>query len=90
VYITDIRGDTPPNTLDYNSPQISAVCITPHSQNNLNFKYFIINQILFYYSTVNFNQKLYGFWLYGVILTHLITIVFFSQRNHPEGGWITG
>jgi len=43
--------------LDYNSPRISAVYITPHPQNNLNFRYFIINQILFYYSTINFNQK---------------------------------
>jgi len=25
-----------------------------------------------------------------VILTHLNTIVFLYQRNHPEGGWITG
>jgi len=82
--------NTPPNTLGYNSPHISAVYITPHSQNNLNFRYFTVNQNLFYYLTVNFNQKLYCFWLCGVMVMHLITVVFLYQRNHPEGGWITG
>jgi hypothetical protein len=76
--------------LSVDTPHISAVYITPHSQNNLNFRYFMVNQILFYHSTVNFNQKLYGFWLCGVMVTHFITVVFLYQRNHPEDWWITG
>jgi len=57
---------TLPNNLDYNSPYVSAIYITT---NNFNSDIFIIIHILFYYSTVNFNQKLYGFETSGVIQT---------------------
>jgi hypothetical protein len=39
--------NTSPNTLDYKSPHVSAVCVTAHILNNFNFGYFIIH-ILFY------------------------------------------
>jgi len=34
------------STLCYNSPHSSAVCITPHMQNNFNFRYYYNLNIL--------------------------------------------
>jgi len=57
----NVTNNTRPDTLDYNSPHVSAAHIAPRTLNNCNFRCFIIIRILFYYSTVNFKQKLFGF-----------------------------
>ena len=45
---------------DFKPPDVSILYITPHTLNNFDFHYFIANRILFYYSEVNFNHKLYA------------------------------
>jgi len=49
--------NTSPDTPDYYPPRTSVVYITQHTVNNCNLLYFI----LYYYSTVDLNQKLYVF-----------------------------
>jgi len=56
-----IQTTTSPSNLNYNAPCVSVTYITPHVQENFNFWYFMVIRILFYYSTVGFNQKLYDF-----------------------------
>jgi len=73
--------------MDHNSPHVSSMYITPQimlQTTVLNFWYFIVTTILFYYSILNLNQKLHDFYIVEWF-SHILIIFVYPEDGHVGG-----